>query len=108
MDSFRRVSRSDKVSFKVHSAILRQNFIGKAIKYGSHGRLFSGVVVWETKGTFHIVPKDSKLLKVIKKAGSIFEIACPKELISTGVGPRIVIDGRYLLGSPVDRVSRSV
>ena len=108
MDSFQRVSRSDKVSFKAHSAILKQNFIGKTIKYSSSKGFLSGIVVWETKGTFHVVSKDINFPKVIKKAGNIFEIARPKELISTGVGPRIVIDGRYLLGSPVDRVSRSV
>ena len=108
MDLFQKVSRSDRMSFKAHSAMSKQNFIGKTIKYGSSKRLFSGVVVWETKGTFHIISQNCKLSKVIKKAGTVFEIACPKELDSTGVGSVIMIDGRYLLGSPIDRVLRSI
>jgi RNase P/RNase MRP subunit p29 len=109
MASSQKVSRSDKLSFKAQCAIIKRNFIGTKIAFMIRDKLFSGLVVWETKRTFHILLKDvsgMKAVKVIKKAGTSFEIKCPKELISVGLGSTIKVDGKNLLGTSIERISR--
>lgn len=109
MASSQKVSRSDKLSFKAQCAVIKQNFIGTKITFTIRDKLFSGFVVWETKKTFHILLKDAshvKTVKIIRKAEASFEINCPKELISVGLGNTIKVNGKNILGTPIERISR--
>ncbi|HOI18705.1 MAG TPA: ribonuclease P protein subunit [Candidatus Woesearchaeota archaeon] len=106
-----KVSRSDKLSFKAQCAIVQQNFIGTKIEFEIQKKLFSGIVVWETKGTFHVSLKEtngSDIVKIIKKANTLITLKCPKELSSIGYPKRIKINATNLLGTPIERISRCV
>jgi len=82
--------------------LLRENFIGKKVKIlesvNKDLEKIEGEIVYETKNTFWI--RDNKgLIKKVLKSECIF-------LISINDKTMLKVDGKYLIGTPAERIKK--
>ncbi len=82
--------------------LLRENFIGKKVKIlkstNKDLEKIEGEIIYETKNTFWI--RDNKgLIKKVLKSECIF-------LISINDKTMLKVDGKYLIGTPAERIKK--